>query len=151
MGNRELDEIDRKLIILLQDDARMSVAKMAREIDTLTENAIRYRIDRLESEGYILKCTVRLDPLMFGKNIGAFFNLNVLPEHLDSTVEYLKKIDHLTDVYITTGRSNITAFGYFDNREEITRFVTEKLKRIRMVDYDIATVLRKVKYEPFSI
>ena len=146
-----MDEIDRKLILLLQDNARMSVAEMAREIRKLTENAIRYRIDRLESEGYILKYMVRLDPLMFGKNIGAFFNLNVLPEHIDSTVEYLRKSDHLTDVYITTGRSNITAFGYFDNREEITKFVTEKLKRIRMVDYDIATVLKKIKYEPFRI
>lgn len=151
MGNRELDEIDRKLVFLLQDNARMSVADMAREIGKLTENAIRYRIDRLESEGYILNYSARLDPLMFGRNIGVFFNLNVLPEHIDSTVEYLRKSDHLTDVYITTGRSNITAFGYFDNREEITKFVTEKLKRIRIVDYDIATVLKKVKYEPFRI
>ncbi len=151
MGNRELDEIDRKLVFLLQDNARMSVAEMAREIGKLTENAIKYRINRLESEGYILKYAARIDPMMFGKNIAAFFNLNILPEHIDSAVEYLKKFDHLTDVYITTGRSNITAFGYFDNREEITKFVTEKLKRIRMVDYDIATVLRKVKYEPFRI
>ncbi|UCF08738.1 MAG: Lrp/AsnC family transcriptional regulator [Thermoplasmata archaeon] len=151
MTARELDKIDLKLITMLQNNARMSVAEMAREIGKLTENAIRYRIGRLESEGYILEYTARLDPQMFGKNITAFFNLNVLPENIDSAVDYLKKIDYLTDVFITTGRYTITAIGFFEDRGEITRFITDNLKRIRMIDFDVITVLHKVKYEPFRI
>jgi DNA-binding Lrp family transcriptional regulator len=151
MTNKELDNIDIKIIKLLQENARISVAEMAREIRAFTENAIRYRIDKLESEGYISKYTIRLNPQMFGKNITGFFNLNVLPEHIDSTVEYLKNKSFLTDVYITTGRYNVMAIGFFENRGEITKFITEKLKRIRIIDYDIITVLQKVKYEPFLI
>ena len=48
-----LDNIDKQIIKFLQENSRKTVVDIAKEINELTENAIRYRIDRLESEGYI--------------------------------------------------------------------------------------------------
>jgi DNA-binding Lrp family transcriptional regulator len=112
----EIDDIDRDIIKLLQDNGRITIAEIAREIEERSENAIRYRIDKLNSEGYISDYTIRLNPKKFGKNI-----------------------------------FSIIAIGYFDNNNAITQFVTKKLKNIKMIDYDVITVLNKVKHELYAI
>jgi Lrp/AsnC family leucine-responsive transcriptional regulator len=151
MTELELDEIDRKIIELLQDNSRITVADMAREIGELTENAIRYRIDRLESEGYISDYTIRLNSKKFGKNIIVIFSLNVLPQNINESLDYLKSMDYITEIYLTAGDFSIVAIGYFDDNKSITRFVTEKLKDIKMIDYDVITVLNRVKHELYAI
>lgn len=147
----QLDEIDRQIIRLLQDNSRMTVADIAREIDELTENAIRYRIDRLESENYILDYTIQLNQKKFGKNITAIFNLNVLPENIKETLDHLKSIGYLTEIYLTTGRYSIIAIGYFEDNTAIAEFITGNLKSIEMIDFDVITVLERVKHELYGI
>ncbi len=146
-----MDETDYKIIKMLQDNSRTSVAEMAREIGDFTENAIRYRIDRLESEGYISEYTIRLNPKMFGKNIVVVFHLNVLPQNINKSLDYLKNLDYITEVYLTAGDYSIIAIGYFDDNKSITQFVTETLKDIEMIDYDVITVLKRVKHELYAI
>ena len=151
MAEVSLDNIDKKIIKLLRKNARITIADMAREIGKLTENAIRYRIERLESEGYILKYTIRLDPIKFGKNLNVIFMLNILPEHIKTALEYLKSMDCLTQIYLTTGDISIVAIGYFEDRTVLTSFITEKLRKIKIVDYNVITVLQKSKNQLFSI
>jgi DNA-binding Lrp family transcriptional regulator len=151
MDKDDLDDIDKKIIVLLRENARMSVANMAREIGELTENAIRYRIERLESEGFISKFTIRLDPKKFGKNLIAIFNFNIMPQHIKTALEYLKSMDCLTQIYLTTGDISIVTIGYFDDREALSLFITEKLRRIKIVDYNVTTVLNKTKHQLYSI
>jgi DNA-binding Lrp family transcriptional regulator len=147
----ELDEIDTNIIKLLQNNSRISVADIAREIDELTENAIRYRIDRLESEGYISDYTIRLNPKKFGKNIIVIFRLNVLPQDINDSIEHIQSVDNITEIYLTAGDFSIVAIGFFDDNKAVTQFVTEELKEIKILDYDVITVLRRVKHELYSI
>ena len=150
-GNEILDDIDTKILQILQKNSRTTIADIAREIDELTENAIRYRIDRLESDGYIANYTMQLNPKKFEKNIMAIFNLNVLPENINETLEYLKTLDYLTEIYLTTGDFSIITMGYFKDNKEITMFITEHLRKVKMIDYDVITVLNRVKHSLFSI
>jgi Lrp/AsnC family leucine-responsive transcriptional regulator len=151
MSEIDLDEIDRKIIELLQDNSRITVADMAREIGELSENAIRYRIDRLESEDYISDYTVRLNPKKFGKNIIVIFSLNVLPQNINESLDSLKSMGNITEIYLTAGDFSIIAIGYFDDNIKLTRFVTEKLKDIKMIDYDVITVLKRIRHELYAI
>lgn len=147
----QLDDIDKKIIKNLQVNSRISVVDIARDIDELTENAIRYRIDRLESEGYISDYTIRLNSKKFGKNIIAIFSLNVMPENINTALDNLESLDCLTDVYLTTGSFSIIAIGYFADSFAVSSFITENLKNIQMVDYDVITVLKKIKQELYNI
>ena len=54
-----LDDIDRKLLALLQADARESTAKLARKLN-LARTTVVARIARLEKEGVIAGYGVRL-------------------------------------------------------------------------------------------
>jgi Lrp/AsnC family transcriptional regulator, leucine-responsive regulatory protein len=56
---KALDEIDRKLIALLQDDARTSMLALAKAVQ-LSRSAVQERLSRLESSGVISQYTVRL-------------------------------------------------------------------------------------------
>jgi hypothetical protein len=41
--------------------------------------------------------------------------------------------------------------GFFEDRNELTQFITEKLKKIKMIDYDVITILQRIKHELYSI
>lgn len=146
-----LDEIDEQIIKRLQENSRSTIADIAREIGELTENAIRYRIEKIENEGYIDNYTIRLNPKKFGKNITAIINLNVLPENINSTLDYLKSIDCVTQIYLTTGDYSIITIGYFENNNAVTNFITNNLKEIDIINYDLITVLQRVKHGLFGI
>ncbi|QNP41669.1 Lrp/AsnC family transcriptional regulator [Lysobacter solisilvae (ex Woo and Kim 2020)] len=63
---KKLDDIDRRLIALLQDNARLSTVQLAKAVG-LSRSAVQERIARLEQSGVIAQYTVRLgsggDPL----------------------------------------------------------------------------------------
>ncbi|UZW61252.1 Lrp/AsnC family transcriptional regulator [Lysobacter enzymogenes] len=63
---KTLDEIDRKLIALLQDNARLSTVALAKAV-ALSRSTVQERLQRLEASGTIAQYTVRLgsggDPL----------------------------------------------------------------------------------------
>ncbi len=63
---KTLDDIDRKLIALLQDNARLSTVALAKAVG-LSRSTVQERLQRLENAGVIAQYTVRLgsdgDPL----------------------------------------------------------------------------------------
>ncbi|WP_363799071.1 Lrp/AsnC family transcriptional regulator [Lysobacter firmicutimachus] len=63
---KTLDDTDRKLIALLQDNARLSTVALAKAVG-LARSSVQERMQRLESAGVIAQYTVRLgsggDPL----------------------------------------------------------------------------------------
>lgn len=63
---KTLDDIDRRLIALLQDNARLSTVQLAKAVG-LARSSVQERIQRLEAAGVIAQYTVRLggsgDPL----------------------------------------------------------------------------------------
>ncbi|QSX78842.1 Lrp/AsnC family transcriptional regulator [Agrilutibacter solisilvae] len=63
---KTLDDIDRRLIALLQDNARLSTVHLAKSVG-LSRSAVQERVQRLEEAGVIAQYTVRLgsqgDPL----------------------------------------------------------------------------------------
>lgn len=56
---KTLDAIDRKLIALLQDDARTPTVALAKAVG-LSRSAVQERLARLEAHGVIAQYTVRL-------------------------------------------------------------------------------------------
>lgn len=63
---KTLDDVDRKLIALLQDNARLSTVALAKAVG-LARSSVQERLQRLENAGVIAQYTVRLgsggDPL----------------------------------------------------------------------------------------
>ena len=73
-----MDQIDAKLIMLLQQNARVSLKELAKEV-FLTTPAVSARIEKLEKEGVITGYSAKTNPVKLGYHIIAFINLELPP------------------------------------------------------------------------
>lgn len=71
-----IDEIDRKIILRLQEDARLSNAALAEEVG-LTVSTVHERVKKLERKGIIKGYVAVVDAAALGKPITAFIRLTV--------------------------------------------------------------------------
>ena len=83
--SNELDEIDRKLLALLQQDAALSVDAIADRVH-LSRNACWRRIKRLEADGIVKKRVAIIDPSAVGLGLQVF----VLIRTNDHSANWLK-------------------------------------------------------------
>lgn len=70
-----IDEIDRKLVELLQGNARLSNAELAQAVG-LTASSVFERVKKLEQRGIITGYHASVDPAKLGKPLLAFTRLN---------------------------------------------------------------------------
>jgi len=96
-----LDSTDHRVIQLLQDDGRMSMAELARSIN-LSPSATAERLRRLREGGVITGYSATLDPEALGYSISAFVRLaypsgNYKPFHdLVATTPEIVEAHHVT-------------------------------------------------------
>ena len=98
-----MDEIDKRLILLLTRDGRASAADLARAL-SVSRGTIQNRIDKLSSSGVIEKFTVELGQGERENQVSAFtlMKLNVASD--DSVVRAsLKRTKEITQVSTLSG------------------------------------------------
>ena len=71
-----IDDIDRQIVILLQKNARLSNAALAKEVG-LTASTVHERVKKLEKKGIIKGYVALVDAEAVGKPIAAFIRLSV--------------------------------------------------------------------------
>lgn len=76
MRGHTLDEIDVKLLTLLQDDGRMSQHDLAESVG-LSSPATGERLRKLEERGIIRGFTALLDPKLLGADVTAFIAVGI--------------------------------------------------------------------------
>ena len=86
-----MDDIDRKILKLLQENARMSLKTIA-EKTFLSSPAVSARIEKLEKRRGDRRVSCMVDPMKLGYHILAFINLDVIPEDKP-------KFTHLRSLY----------------------------------------------------
>lgn len=115
-----MDDIDRKLLLALQENARQPVAILARKLG-LARTTIQSRIERLEMSGAIQGYTVRL-----GRSERPPLRATVLisfePQSAPSVLSRLKAIPQVRAAHTTSGR--------FDMLIEVTADTTTELDEI---------------------
>ena len=75
LNNIELDDIDIKIIRLLQTDATQSIQDIA-DLIGLTNNPCWRRIKRLEEKGIIKRRVAVIDPTLVGLGMTAFVRIH---------------------------------------------------------------------------
>jgi Lrp/AsnC family leucine-responsive transcriptional regulator len=78
-----IDEIDREILMLLQENGRLSNAAIAEQV-SLTTSTVFDRIKKMEKKGIIQKYIAVVDAAALGKPITAFIRLVVGSDAQDS-------------------------------------------------------------------
>ncbi len=98
-----LDDIDRRILDLLQRDARMTNAAIAAEVG-LTAPSVFERIRKLEQRGVIQGYSVKVDPAALGKLLTAFIRLIVAyDEKYAQGVDALRSDPDVLECYHVAG------------------------------------------------
>ena len=69
--SKKIDQIDRKILDVLQKDASLSQREVADRVG-LSQNALWRRLKKLEEEGVLLGSRMRIDPTALGLDLTVF-------------------------------------------------------------------------------
>ena len=72
----QLDEIDMRILNVLQQDARLSYSEIGRRVN-MSQPTVAERVRRLEDAGVIRGYHADIDPVKIGRNITAFIRLRI--------------------------------------------------------------------------
>lgn len=90
-----MDEIDRRILDILQRDGKVSQARIAETVG-LTTPSVNERIKKLETRGFIRRFAALLDPQMVGMPLVAY--VDVALEHPRFERTFLDEIETLLEV-----------------------------------------------------
>jgi Lrp/AsnC family leucine-responsive transcriptional regulator len=128
-----LDAIDRRILGLLQDNAKMPQAEVAREVG-LTAPSINERIRKLERAGYIRGYVAVLDEKKLGHDITAFVEVFVEhPKFEESFIEAVSVHDEVLECHHITGEFSLLLKVRVTDMTAFRRLLIEKLNSLRGV------------------
>lgn len=145
----EIDKIDRDIVDLLMDDGRMSAAEIARRAGGISERAVRYRIERMVSEG-VIKISAVVNPKALGFSVIADVFIEVESNRIEEVAERLTHLERVSYVACSIGESDISAQIVAHNNNEVYTFVTEVIGRVpgvRKTTTSIVPVVLKDVYD----
>ena len=138
---RNIDELDAKIIAMLQRDGRMSNTDIAKSLD-VSEATVRGRIRRL-SEEEIIQIVAVGNPLKLGFEITGDLYITVDMKKMDHVISELQEYRELWYIVATTGRSNINAEFVVENLDELNDLVYNRLSRIDGVEQVETSIIMK--------
>lgn len=104
----ELDDRDRRILTLLQQDCRISNAELADRVG-MSASALWRRVRALEEEGVIDRYGAVVNPAAMGLSFEAIVHVHLTRHDPDRIVEFIRAIDgcaEVQDCYATTGQAD---------------------------------------------
>ena len=101
-----MDDLDRNILGLLGNDARMSVAVLARRLK-VARSTVQARLERLETSGIIAGYTLRLGEAPRQGRIRATVLLTIEPRAQVQILTRLKTLPEIERIHTTSGRVDL--------------------------------------------
>lgn len=101
-----LDETDRKLLDLLQSDAKLPYAKLARRLGIST-SGVHKRIKRLSDAGVIQRFVAVTDPILVGKKLKAFIGISTSPGSCGEVIAKLRTRPEVLEIHEVAGEHDL--------------------------------------------
>jgi Lrp/AsnC family transcriptional regulator, leucine-responsive regulatory protein len=128
--NGEIDAVDARILAALVDDARASVAVLARLVG-LSAPTVSERIARLEDAGVIEGYTLTISPKALGLPIAAWLRIRPIPGQLQKVAEILRELPEIVECDRITGedcfiaRAHVASIGALEKlTDQVIPFAT---------------------------
>jgi len=132
---KPIDEIDFKLLNLLQDNSRITIRELSEKL-FLSTTPIYERIKKLEKSGYIKQYITLVEPKKIDKKLIVYISVN-LNKHTKEAVEsFEKQVNQLTEVmesYYISGNSDFLLKVYCRDMDDFHKFIAEKFSIIQNI------------------
>ena len=128
MANRSLDALDKKILRMISEDARVPFLEVARACK-VSGAAIHQRIQKLTALGVLKGSQFIINPEKIGYETCAYIGLYLKdPESFDHVVDELKKIPEVVECHYTTGGFDMFIKIYAQNNHHLLNIIHDKLQ-----------------------
>ena len=128
MAKYNLDYLDKKILRMISEDARIPFLEVARACN-VSGAAIHQRIQKLQTLGIIKGSQFILDPEKIGYETCAYIGLYLKdPSRFDEVVEELRKIPEVVECHYTTGGFDMFIKIYTRNNHHLLTLIHHKLQ-----------------------
>ena len=139
-----IDEIDWKIISLLQADGRSTNVEIARQVG-VTEGTVRNRIDRLLVEG-VIKIYAAVKPEKIGFQTRVIIGVHAQWDKVTEIAKRLTTMPEVRSVISTLGPYNLIVEALFSSNNELGPFFTRDIAAIPGIkQVDTFHVLESIK------
>ncbi|MFO7827265.1 MAG: Lrp/AsnC family transcriptional regulator [Bacteroidales bacterium] len=129
---KPLDEIDKKLLNILQTNSRITIRELSEQLH-LSTTPIHERIKKLEKGGYIKQYITLIDPKKIGKKLIVYISVS-LNKHTKEAIEefekQMDKMDEVMEAYYISGNSDFLIKVFCNDMDDFHQFITRKFSVI---------------------
>lgn len=146
-----LDDTDRSILSLLQNNARISNAEIGRRVG-LAASAIHHRVRKLEESGVILGYEARVAPLALGYGLVSFVRVQTGEGAEASEITAaLSAIDEIQEVHRVVGEDCFFVKARVRDPQALARLLDEKIQRIPNVATTRTTIVLTTAKEALGV
>lgn len=128
MAHHHLDLLDKKILRLIAEDARIPFLEVARSCN-VSGAAIHQRIQKLTNLGILKGSRFIIDPEKVGYETCAYIGLYLQnPAKFDDVVDELRKIPEVVECHYTTGGFDMFIKIYARNNHHLLNVIHDKLQ-----------------------
>lgn len=132
----KLDQIDRKILDILQKNAKITNAQLSKEIG-LSPAPTLERVKKLEQTGIIKSYHARLDPTKIGMGVSTFVHVSLKghnKENINLFLAAINTIDEIIECHHITGTGDFILKVVAKDISSYQNLMLEKVSEIAVVD-----------------
>lgn len=143
--NQEIDEVDRKILGLLKQDARMAYADVGKKVH-LSAPAVHARVKKLETAGVLLRHTIEMNPEKLGAGLCAFIRIARNKGLASPVAEALRKVKEVQECHSTAGEDCMFVKVRATSSLELSR-ILDQIRSIDGIDRTVTSVVLESHFE----
>lgn len=124
----KFDSLDHLILTLLNQNARMSSAAIARQTG-VSERTVNNRIKRLVSLDAI-RPTAVVNPLVFGYTLAVDIFCELEVGHQEQAIQALLELPEVSSIAISTGDHDLNLRALFKDSDSMHSFITHQLHQV---------------------
>lgn len=132
----KLDQIDRKILDILQKEAKITNAQLSKEIG-LSPAPTLERVKKLEQTGIIQSYHARLDPTKIGLGVSTFVHVSLKghnKKNINTFLEAINQIDEIIECHHITGTGDFILKVIAKDISSYQTLMLERVSEIEVVD-----------------
>lgn len=136
MSNIKLDQTDRKILAILQQNAKITNAQLSKDID-LSPAPTLERVRKLETSGIIESYHAKVVPSSIGLGVTTFVHVKLSRHNKANIASFLGKIEAIEEVvecHYITGSSHYLLKVVAKDIEAYQSIILDKLSEIEEID-----------------
>jgi Lrp/AsnC family leucine-responsive transcriptional regulator len=145
----EIDAIDRKILAILQDDCRITVAELAERVG-LTASPCHRRMKILEEKGILRRYIALVDQKAVGLPVSVFISIKLERQKGEDLERFARAISGWREVlecYLMTGQRDYLLRVVVPDLSAYQRFLKQKLTRLPgIASIESSFALDQIKY-----